>query len=368
MGKGDNAVTPECPATQPWAGVPVLVTGGTGRIGRHLVRTLIGAGAHVSVLTRDPGRAACLWPETNVRLLQGDLCQPETLDRALQGMDGIFHLASPSVISGDRPSLTEHSTTHRDVTAEGTAQLLDAALHASVKRLLFVSSVKAMGEMTDSRSGPVDETKCATPMTEYGRAKRAAEQRLLAVNRDDLAVSILRLPMVYGPGIDGNVARIVAAVVRRRFPPWPRRINHRSAIHVDDVVTAALLAAEHPNAVGRVFLVTDGRAYSTRWIYEQTCSALGRPIPNWTVPLPVLQAAARLGAVIERGSGHPMPLTPETLRKLTTDAWYDASAIGANLGFSPRHQLGEEIRRLATTGHAYSKTIGIGHHDGPANF
>jgi nucleoside-diphosphate-sugar epimerase len=352
MGKGDKAVIPERPATQSWTGVPVLVTGGTGRIGRCLVRALLGAGAQVRVLTRDPERAASLWPDADFLLAQGDLCQPDTLDRALQGIERVFHLASPSAASGDspKPSLNEHSTAHQDITAEGTAQLLAAALKASVKRLLFFSSVKAIGETTDPQSGPIDETKPAAPTTAYGRAKLAAEQHLLAADRDDIAVSVLRLPMVYGPGVDGNVARIVAAVARHRFPPWPRLVNHRSAIHVEDAVTAALLAAEHPNAVGRLFLVTDGLAYSTRWIYEQACLALGRPVPHWTVPLPVLWNAARLGAVIERGSGRPMPLTPETLQKLTADAWYDACAIGANLGFSPRHRLGEEIQRLAANG------------------
>lgn len=332
-------------ATRLWAGVPVLVTGGTGRIGRRLVCALVAAGAEVKVLTRDPNQAARIWPEADVSLFQADLCQLDTLNRALQGVDVVFHLASSSARTGvdhDRQPLA-----HSDVTAAGTASLLDTALNGSVKRLLFFSSVKAMGETTDPRSGPEDETKPPAPTTEYGRAKLAAEQGLLAVSPEDIAISILRLPMVYGPGVDGNVARIVAAVAGRRFPPWPRLINHRSAIHVDDAVTAALLAAKHPRAVGRIFLATDGVAYSTRWIYEQACLALGQPVPRWTVPLPLLRAIARLSAVIERSSGRPMPLTPETLQKLTEDAWYDASALVRDLGFSPKHQLGDEIRRLA---------------------
>ncbi len=303
------------------------------------------SGVEVRVLTRDLSRAAGLWPEGAVRLVKADLSRAEELQQALESVDLIFHLASPSS-SEAADQRAEQLSSHQKTTTAGTCRLRDAAVAASVSRLIFFSSVKAMGESTDPAAGPSDETVPPAPQTEYGRAKLAAENVLLAAS-DEIAISILRLPMVYGLGATSNVARIIAAVERHRFPPWPRACNRRSAVHVDDAIAAAMLAAEHPDAAGRMFLVTDNNGYSTRWIYEQACHALGRPVPRWSLPLPALQTIAGLGGLIERYSGRSMPLTPVTLEKLTADAWYDSSAICQTLGFVPRYQLAQEIQQLA---------------------
>ena len=75
------------------------------------------------------------------------------------------------------------------------------------------------------------------------------------------------------------------AVSRHRFPPVPEVGNRRSMVHVSDVIRAAVLAAEHPSAVGEVFIVSDGQTYSTRQMYDLMCRALGRTPSRWNVPL-----------------------------------------------------------------------------------
>jgi nucleoside-diphosphate-sugar epimerase len=152
--------------------------------------------------------------------------------------------------------------------------------------------------------------------------------------------------MVYGLAGEGNIARMIAAVARARFPPWPRVLNRRSAIHVDDAVRAALLAATLPRAAGQVYLLSDGGDCSTRWLYEGIRLALGRPAPGWTVPLWLLTAAAGLGSVLERVSGRAVPLTRGSLDKLTGNAWYSAEKIRRELGFEPSHHLAEEVPRM----------------------
>ncbi len=158
--------------------------------------------------------------------------------------------------------------------------------------------------------------------------------------------SVLRLPMVYGIDGEGNIVRMIDAMARRRFPPWPRIENRRSAVHLDDAVEAALLAARNPIAAGQVYLVTDGEAYSTRWLYERILAALGRPQPGWTLPLPVLQAAAVLGSAAERLTGRAMPLTRTGLGKLIGNAWYSAEKIRRELSFKPRRSLETEVPRM----------------------
>jgi nucleoside-diphosphate-sugar epimerase len=149
--------------------------------------------------------------------------------------------------------------------------------------------------------------------------------------------------MVYGLEGQGNIARLIEAVARHRFPPWPRIDNRRSAIHVQDAVRAALLAAVHPRAAGQVFLVTDGETYSTRWLYEQIRLALGRAIPAWSLPLWLLKVAAGVGGLGERMTGRAMPLTRAGLDKLTGNAWFASDKIRRDLGFAPRYRLGGEI-------------------------
>jgi nucleoside-diphosphate-sugar epimerase len=139
---------------------------------------------------------------------------------------------------------------------------------------------------------------------------------------------------------------MIDAVARGRFPPWPRVENRRSAIHVDDAVRAALLLASDPRAAGQVYLATDGRAYSTRWLYEQIRLALGRPAPAWVVPLWLLKTAASAGSLAERLTGRAMPLTRVGLSKLTGDAWYSSEKIRRDLGFEPEHSLEREIPDL----------------------
>jgi UDP-glucose 4-epimerase len=328
---------------QALSGAQVLVTGATGKIGRQLVGALLEQGAEVSVLTRFPGRARELWPSEYVGCRRGDLTIPATLPAALHEIACIFHLASYSP-APDEPDIYE-APGHWPVTAVGTANLVRAALDARVRRLVYLSSVKAMGDgLSAGKSKPVDEGVRPEPDSLYGRAKLAAEQSVIGAGGSGrLHACVLRLPMIYGLAGEGNIARMIAAVAKDRFPPWPRIENRRSALHVKDAIAAAVLAATHPRANGKTYLVTDGASYSTRWLYEQIRLALGREIPRWTTPYWVIWSAALAGTSLEGLSGWRMPLDREGLRKLAGDAWFSSDQIRTELGFRPVHSLKEEI-------------------------
>lgn len=323
---------------------PVLVTGATGQVGRRLVSALLAAGHPVTLLTRSPESARWLWPTDRVRVHVGDLTEAATLAGLGADLKTVFHLASYAP-RPDEPDLY-NAPDHWRVTAEGTANLVAALAEGTIERLLYVSTVKAMGDRAGALGRPADAETPPAPECLYGRAKLTAEHSVLEFGRArGIQVSVMRLPMVYGLDGAGNIARLAAAVAAGRFPPWPRLDNRRSAIHVDDAIAAALLIARHPASGGRTYIVTDGAGYSTRWIYEQIRLALGRPVPRWSVPLWMLQGAALGGSLAERWLGRRMPLTLEALAKLTQDAWYDSSAVAA-LGFAPRQDLAGEIRRL----------------------
>lgn len=326
----------------PFRGLPVLVTGATGKVGCHLVQALLDEGARVTILTRTPEKARTLWPGAPVTCRAGDLGDAASLAAALVGVKCVFHLASYAP-GPDEADIYE-APAHWTVSAKGTRNLVAAALTSGIHRLVYLSSIKVMGDAAGAGPRPADEQTTPIPDSLYGRAKLEAERQVLTLGgAGGLLTCVLRLPMVYGLAGQGNIARMIDAVARHRFPPWPPIDNRRSAIHVDDAVRAVLLAAWHPRAAGQIFLVTDGEHYSTRLLYEQIRLALGLPIPRWSTPLWVLGVAASLGSLGEMMTGHAMPLTRAGLSKLTGNAWFSSARICQELGFQAHHNLSSEI-------------------------
>ncbi len=320
---------PRFPALQ---GLPVLVTGGTGFIGTHLVDELLRQGAEVRILSRS-GAAPTRWPSAQVRVQIGDLTAPESLHGACAGIDTVFHLASHAHAL-DAP-IHDH-TGHLQVTEQGTLAILTEARNAGVKRFIFVSSVKAMGEENLER---LDESMSPQPENPYGLAKLHAERAVLqAARQGGMRATVLRLPMVYGPGNKGNLPRMIAAIRRGRFPPLPEVPNRRSMVHVLDTVQAMLLAAVKDRANGQVYIVTDGRDYSTREIHRLIAQSLGKRPPRWGIPMTLLQAGARLGDLLQR-AGLPAPLHSASLRKLLGSSWFSIDKIRRELGYRPRYDL-----------------------------
>ena len=308
---------------------PVLVTGGTGFIGRRLVAALRERGARVQVLVRSVRNIPSGWD--SVAVVAGDLVDTTSLARACAGMDTVIHAAG--FAHADTATMPDLAARHWAVNAEGTFCLLDAAVKAHVERLVYLSSVKAVGE-----PGPqcVDETWDARPETPYGQAKRAAEARILAVGREaGLHVVNLRLALVYGPEMKANLARFIEAVRRGWLPPLPETGNRRSLVHVDDVTQAALLAAAHPAARGQTYLVTDGQPYSGRELSLIIRRALGYSAPRWTVPAGVLYGMA---ALVDGGqwlTGRWDRPARAALDKLLGWACYDSTRIEQELGYRP---------------------------------
>ena len=304
----------------------ILVTGASGFIGRHLIERLLHDGHAVRALVHEAGRSG-EWP-TNVEVVAGDLRDPQAMKGAAASRETVFHLA------GKVHALSEvHSdeALYESVNVEGTRNILEAAIAGGARSFVFFSSVKAMGEESDEC---LDETLEPRPQTAYGRSKLAAEQIVLDYGkRAGLHVVCLRLPMVYGPGNKGNLSRMISAIDRGRFPPLPEVKNRRSMVHVSNVVEAAILAATHPAANGQCYIVTDGKAYSTRELYELICRGLGKPIPRWQTPIWALKAMARIGDAIGRVRGRRFLFDSDALEKLIGSAWFSSEKISCELGY-----------------------------------
>jgi nucleoside-diphosphate-sugar epimerase len=311
-----------------------LVTGATGFIGRRLCKHLQDSGWHVRAVMRV--RSDGPWNESLVVDLAEDSLPPEMC----QGVNTVFHLAGKA--HAVTASLADEASYTR-INVESTRKLLELARVAGVSRFVFFSSVKAMGE----RGTGEDESAVPRPETAYGRSKREAERLVLEGGYVPEPV-VLRLAMVYGPTRKGNLPRMIEAISRGRFPPLPDTHNKRSMVHVGDVVQAALLAADHPAAIGKTYLVTDGRSYSTRQIYEWICEALGRQPPGWCLPLPLLRLMAWAGDGIGALFGRRFIFDSGALEKLIGSSWYNSERIARELGFSAHRHLRDEIPEMAS--------------------
>jgi UDP-glucose 4-epimerase len=223
------------PASDDLSGSRVLVTGGSGFIGRHVVAELTAAGAHVRIVDLLPH------PDPSVEIVIGDLAEPEVVEDSLRGeIDAIVHLAAQTSVlkSLEHPELTQRN----NVTA--TAALLEAARVAGVKTLVFTSTNAVVGPM----EGPaISESSRLRPLTPYGATKAAGEM-LMSAYTESLGVrcACLRLTNAYGPGMqakDSIVARLMRAIrTGGTFEIYGDGTQVRDYVHVSDIVAAMRLA------------------------------------------------------------------------------------------------------------------------------
>ena len=305
-----------------------LVTGAGGFIGRHLVARLLQNGYSVRALVHK-SRPPAEWP-ASVEVAIGDVRDAQAMKEVAAGCEIVYHLA------GKAHALTEvrgDEDAYRAINTDGTRHVLEGAVASGARAFVLFSSVKAMGE---GGSRCLDESFDGPPETPYGRSKLEAERTALEIGRQTgLHVTCLRFPLVYGPGDKGNLFRMIAAIDRGVFPPLPDLGNRRSLVHVVDAVQAAVLAVSVPTAKGQCYIVTDGRAYSTRELYELICRALGKPIPRWYVPLWTLKVLGKAGDAIGWISGRRFLFDSDVLDKLIGSAWYSSEKISRQLGYRP---------------------------------
>lgn len=314
-----------------------LVTGAFGFIGQHLCSNLEENGFPVRRMTRAS--------VTQSQDIYGDLSDIGSLHKACEGVDTIFHCAGYAHAFG---ALSENDAQkHWMINFEGTRNLLQAAKAAGVKRFVLFSSVKAM---PDPGNLLVDENFVGEPSTPYGRAKKAAEQAVLEMGLNcGMHVVILRLCMVYGPGSRGNLERMAQMVKRGLFPPLPETRNHRSMIHVNDVISAARIVAEDERANGQIYILAGNEAPSGHELFNLIRSSYLMSEAGWHIPLWLLQLLAKFGTVVEKLLGKRLPFNQEVLDRLIGSAWYSANKIKDNLHWQPRMTLEAGIKQLVSS-------------------
>lgn len=267
----------------------ILVTGSQGFIGRALCRALAGRGYGVTGTVRgfgdDPDR-----PDGVDVHATGDLEAFADWRALLVDVDVVIHLAARVHIMGENSA--DALDTYRRANVAVTEKLLRASVSAGVRRFVFLSSVKAMGE-----GGPevYTETSAAKPTDPYGISKLEAEQVVRSVGRETgIETVILRLPLVYGPGVRANFYRLMRLVDKGIPLPLAGVKNRRSMIYRENLVDALRVCLHHEKAAGETFLVSDGEDVSTPGLIRGISGAMGRKPCLLPFPPALLKMAGML--------------------------------------------------------------------------
>ncbi len=311
---------------------PVLVTGATGFVGRALCPILRARDWSVRAAVRH--EAALPGVET---VAIGTVGPQTDWQTALAECRAVVHLAAHVHRPGEQAAAAEAA--FQSVNAAGTERLASRAAAAGVERLVLVSTIKVLGEAT-AEGAPFTDRSTPDPQDAYARSKWAAEQALQRVAADtEMEAVILRPPLVYGPGVKGNMA----ALLKLADTPWPLPFgalhNRRSLLALEDLCQAIALALE-TTSLGGPFVLADRRAVSTCELVSALRSGLGRPARM----LPVPAAMFRLTAAMLGRS--------ELADRLAGDLIVDAGGFQRATGWAPNPDPIRALAEMARVWHA----------------
>jgi nucleoside-diphosphate-sugar epimerase len=257
----------------------VLLTGANGFVGQYLGTYLIGQGHQVVATTRRNNVKLNYKPVR--RHVIGKIDVTTDWSAALEDVETIIHLAAR--VHGMKEEAANPLSAFRQVNTAGTMRLAQQAADAGIKRFVYLSSIKVNGERTTDRA--FRETDPPAPQDPYAQSKWEAEQQLLALaDQTDMQVSIVRPPLVYGPGVRGNFLRLLGLAAKGWPLPLARIHNQRSLVGIRNLCSLLEICVQHPAAVNEVFFVSDGQDLSTPQLLHLLASIMEQHC--WLVPFP----------------------------------------------------------------------------------
>jgi len=303
----------------------VLITGATGFIGSHTAELLLKQDYRVFGIIRDSSRAKAL-PD-GVESVVCPLFEPDSIIDLLKNADYFVHIA------GLTKALNRKD--FYNVNAESTKIWLKSlSIHSThLKKFVLISSQAA----TRPSSEPIDETVEPTPLTDYGKSKILAEK--YAKNfMDKIPITIIRPPAVFGPR-DKDIFFYFKLASKGILPLVGDPDRKFSAIYVEDLASAILLAMVNPKSAGEIFFVTDGEIHTWREFAEQVGSAIDRKKIKIHLPGISLWVAAFFDEIFSFILRKPALLSFQKIPELLSPWVADSSKIENMLGFKPKYDL-----------------------------
>jgi nucleoside-diphosphate-sugar epimerase len=314
--------------------VNVLLTGGSGFIGRYVHNALMGAGHKVCMLDLvEPS-----WDAAPARIIVGDIRDPFTVRRALAGCDAVLHLA------GAHHDFGIARETFFSVNEMGAQVLSAAASEAGLKNICFFSTVAVYGATPEPRH----EAAPTLPISPYGESKLLAErvfQRWTQAG-DSRRCLVVRPTVVFGPGNFANMYTLIRLVDSGLFLRVGPGDNVKSLAYVENLVDGVLYLWQKPaeNAF-EIFNYVDKPDLDTRRLLGVIYHALGRQPPVLHLPLSLALVGALLFDLMIKISGRNLPISTARIRKMSAQTKFESDKI-RQAGFQPKMTLIDGIDRM----------------------
>jgi nucleoside-diphosphate-sugar epimerase len=341
--RADAEKVQQCQISGELKPAPILVTGGSGFLGSALVNALLSGGSRVRILV-NRRRLGNLEKHPFVDVVAGNLGDPDVVDRAVRGVQLVYHVGAAT--SGSWPQ-------NECGTIWGTKNVLDACLRHGVKKLVYVSSLSVLRYAGLPAHALLDESSEVEPFPEqrghYANSKLQAENLVLQAVRDNaLKAVILRPGSIFGPGAEKVPPYGVVQIGNR----WIVMGNGKALlplVYVQDTVDALLQAAESDAAVGQVIQVVDPQQITQRE-YLRYCGPKMPETRVHYVPMALLYCAAAamqcLGALARRS----VPLTIYRLRSIKSHVEFDCNAARQMLDWKPRFGIPKGLDTMFVKG------------------
>lgn len=319
----------------------LLVTGGGGFLGGAIVRQLVGNGERV----RSFSRSRYTELETlGVEQVQGDLADADTVKRACEGVEAVFHVAA-------KPGVWGPYETYYQANVTGTQNVIDACRQCGVRRLIHTSSPSVVFDGRDMEG--VDESVPYPDHYEahYPHTKALAEQAVLAAARQGLPAVALRPHLIWGPGDNHLAPRLLARAKRlRRVGDGTNKVD---TIYIDNAAHAHVLAearlSENPALSGRVYFISQDHPIPLWDMVDHILAAGGLPPVRKTISPTMATFAGTAFETIYKllGIRTEPPMTRFVAGELATAHWFNIEAAKRDLGYTPLVSTEEGLRRLA---------------------
>jgi nucleoside-diphosphate-sugar epimerase len=309
--------------------VNVLITGGTGFIGSRLALRCSAVGHQVRILGQENTPAEAFnrkaAEEAGAETVLASVTDREAVAEAVKGIDVVYHLAAA------QHEVSVPDERFREVNVRGTAALLGAAAKAGVKRFVHGSTIGVYG---DGMEGVIDEASPPRPDNIYGKSKLEGEKAALSF-AGPMPVAVIRIPETYGPG-DRRLLKLFKAVRKGMFYVIGPGTNLHHLIYIDDLIEAFFLAAERPEAAGKVFVVAGTEPVTTDAMVSIVAEAVGGKVPGIHLPLPPFLFLAALLETAYQPFGRTPPIHRRRMDFFRKSFSFSQGKAERLLGFRPK--------------------------------
>ncbi|HSF41737.1 MAG TPA: NAD-dependent epimerase/dehydratase family protein [Thermoanaerobaculia bacterium] len=316
----------------------ILVTGGTGFTGKALVKRLLDLGHEVVALDYKEGLKTQEIRDWGAEVVLGSVTDKEVVRRAMKDVEIVHHVAAAF------REMNVPDSYYHEVNVSGTRNVLEAALEAGVRKLVYCSTCGVHGNIDHPPGG---EDAPIRPADYYQRTKYEAEPIVREYCERGLPTVILRPAAIYGPGDPERFGLIFRRVARGRFPMFGSGRTYYHPLYIDSLVDAFVLAMEEGKGVGEAYLIADEQYLEIEDLVRRVAKALNVNVKIPHYPITPILVAGHLCETVCKPFGVTPPIFPRRVDWYRQNRAFKIDKAKRELGYQPKVDIDEGLRRTA---------------------